>query len=605
MSAESPVQTDATLAPAPLNMERKPRRDELPGWYPPWALTLADLYFSATTSVFVLHGNTHDLVPLEDIDAEGTAPWGSLSEFLAEQLFGRWDLILHYDLGRGLRVFAGRNEKRLRDMVALATRRIGDIASVKNDPAFVLGLLDLFVRENIMAAPEKRLTAAILINHASYVFPAGEPGRLSFPAAGMAVTLLNWATSTHVKRMDMAFVLIDERKSDINDRITSNPHIASIEVAMPAERERLAYLRDVVRKDGWGRVSDYSPEQLATLSAGMSLNDLAVLIRSAEDGGQRLDAMLFRASKKRLIERQCQGLLEFVEPKWKLDTVIGHDAAKQRLRDDALLLARGALDSVPMGYLLCGPVGTGKSFLAMCTAGEIGIPCVMLKNFRSKYVGETEGNLERVLSVLRAMGPVMVIIDEADAALGDRDTEGDSGTSSRVFGMIATQMGDTAYRGRILWMLLTARPDLLPIDIKRQGRAEVHIPLFYPSNDEELRQLFVVMAKKLGTTLRAEDVPPIPQKGRLSGADIEGIVGRAWRKSLLAGATAVTPQALEEVVQGFLPSTQGLEKELQEVAAMIECTDAEFLPAEIRERMEKLGGRDALQERLNAIKQLI
>ena len=51
-----------------------------------------------------------------------------------------------------------------------------------------------------------------------------------------------------------------------------------------------------------------------------------------------------------------------------------------------------------MGYLLCGPVGTGKTFMAMCAAGEIGIPCVVLKNFRSKYVGETEGNLERVLS---------------------------------------------------------------------------------------------------------------------------------------------------------------------------------------------------------------
>ena len=71
-----------------------------------------------------------------------------------------------------------------------------------------------------------------------------------------------------------------------------------------------------------------------------------------------------------------------------------------------------------MGYLLCGPVGTGKSFLAQCVSGEIGVPCVMLKNFRSKYVGETEGNLERVLSVLRAMGPVVVVIDEADAALG-------------------------------------------------------------------------------------------------------------------------------------------------------------------------------------------
>jgi AAA+ superfamily predicted ATPase len=601
-AASAPV---ASVPIPPAGSERRPRRDELPAWWPKWALTLADLYFSGTTSVFVLHGNTYDLVPLADVDAPDHAPFGTVVDFLAEQVFGNWDLILHYDLGRGIRVYAGRNEKRLKDMVGLATKRIGDLSTVKNDPAIVFTLLDLFVRENIMAAPEKRLRFAFVVSNASYLFPAGEPGRLSFPASGMAVTLLNWATSAQVKRLEMAFAMIDERRADLSDRITGNPHVATLEVPLPEERERLSFVRDVADKTGWSAISDYSPDQLATLSAGMSLNDLSTLIKSAADGGERLDAPLFRAQKKRLLERQGQGLLEFIESKWKLDTVIGHTAAKQRLRDDAALLAKGVLDCVPMGYLLCGPVGTGKSFMAMCAAGEIGIPCVMLKNFRSKYVGETEGNLERVLSVLRAMGPVMVVIDEADAALGNRESDGDAGTSSRVFGMIATQMGDTRYRGRILWMLLTARPDLLPIDIKRQGRAEVHIPLFYPHDEDELRQMFVMMARKLGTKLNESDVPPIPQKGQISGADIEGMVGRAWRKSLLAGSTTVTPESLKDVIDGFMPSTQGLERELQEVAAMIECTDREFLTEPVLKRMEKLGGRDALTQRLTALKQLV
>jgi SpoVK/Ycf46/Vps4 family AAA+-type ATPase len=587
---------------------RRARRTDLPTWYPPWALTLADLYFSGSSSVFALYGNTYDLVPLCDPADQERGRYGGIPEFLAEQMFGRWDLVLHYDLGRGLRVFAGANEKRLRDMVQLATKRIGDLSTLKNDPAIVLGLLDLFVRENIMAVPEKQLRTAFIINHASYLFPAGEPGRTSFAASGMLVTVLNWALSAHVKRLEMACVLIDERRADLSDRLTTNPHVAAIEIPLPGESERLAFVKDIAVGLPWSTISDYTPEQIAPLSAGMSLSDLATLTQSASEGGsQRLDSGLFKALKKRLIERQCHGLLEFVEPKWKLDTVIGHDAAKQRLRDDAALIERGALDSVPMGYLLCGPVGTGKTFMAMCAAGEIGIPCVVLKNFRSKYVGETEGNLERVLSVLRAMGPVMVIVDEADAALGDRETEGDSGTSSRVFGMIANQMGDTRYRGRILWMLLTARPDLLPIDIKRQGRAEVHIPLFYPTEEKELAEMFVVLARKLGATLAPEDVPPVPeaQRGMLSGADIEGIVGRALRKSLLSGAKHVTRESLAEVLDGFMPSTQGLEKELQEIAAIIECTDREFLPPAMFARIEKAGGRAALQERLTAIKQIV
>lgn len=150
--------------------------------------------------------------------------------------------------------------------------------------------------------------------------------------------------------------------------------------------------------------------------------------------------------------------------------------------------------------------------------------CAVLKNFRSKYVGETEGNLEHTLGVLRSLGPVVVIIDEADAALGNRESDGDSGTSARVFSMIARQMGDTRYRGKIVWMLLTSRPDLLPIDLKRQGRAEVHIPLFYPHDQTEFDAMFVAMAKKCKVKLAAGLPGPIDVNLGLSGADIESVV---------------------------------------------------------------------------------
>jgi SpoVK/Ycf46/Vps4 family AAA+-type ATPase len=201
---------------------------------------------------------------------------------------------------------------------------------------------------------------------------------------------------------------------------------------------------------------------------------------------------------------------------------------------------------------------------------------------------------------------VVVIIDEADAMLGDRDQGGDSGVSGRVFGMIAAQMGDTAYRGKIVWMLLTARPDQLPIDLKRQGRAEIHVPLFYPHEDAELHHMFKMLAKKAGTTLADEDIPAtIEHKGNLSGADIEGIIGRAWRASLLAGSKSITRDALAKALVGFMPSTQTLEREAQELAAIIECTDLEFLPPAKLAKMNELGGRERLQERLTAIKQIL
>jgi AAA+ superfamily predicted ATPase len=586
-----------------MTVETPPRRTDLPDWLPPWSRQLADLYFSGTTAAFVLHGNTYDLFRIDD-----PPRYGVLAEFLAEQLFGRWSLVLHYDLGRGLRAFAGRDEQRLKEMVTLTNRKLADLSAVAKDPATAFALLDRLVRNNIMAAEADRISVAVIVDQASYVFPSGEPGRLSLQSSSELVRMLNWATSPHVKRLNMAFVLVDEKLADLNDRLTGNPNVAAIEVPLPDEKARDTFIQWSIGEKPDRPIaafSDFAATELAKLTAGISLIDLNVLVQSAQESDKRLDAAVFRSLKKRLLERQCRGLLEFIEPKWTLDTVVGHEAAKARLREDAALLKRGALDSLPMGYLLCGPVGTGKSFLAQCVSGEIGIPCVVLKNFRSKYVGETEGNLERVLSVLRAMGPVVVVVDEADAALGSRESEGDAGTSSRVFAMIAAQMGDTQYRGRILWMLLTARPDLLPIDIKRQGRAEVHIPLFYPTDENEIKRMFVIMAKKLGSRVEYDEVPSIPQRGQLSGADIEGIVGRAWRASLLAGSDHVTRDALAAAVSQFMPSTQGLERELQEIAAVLECTDRQFLPAEMLEKSAGDGGRGKLQARLMALKQIV
>jgi SpoVK/Ycf46/Vps4 family AAA+-type ATPase len=403
----------------------------------------------------------------------------------------------------------------------------------------------------------------------------------------------------------MAFVLIDEQLSAVSERIIGSPHVAALEIPLPTEDERLGFIDYLVGDRDFSRLSDYEPAELARLTAGITLNGLNTMLRSALEGGPRLDTARMRHLKKEIIERQCRGLIEFVEPRWTLDMVIGHEGAKRRLREDALLLKRGHLDALPMGYLVTGPVGTGKTFLAQCMAGEIGIPCVVLRNFRSKYVGETEGNLERVLHVLRAMGPVVVVVDEADAALGNRTTEGDSGTSSRVFSMIASQMGDTRYRGQILWMLLTSRPDLLPIDLKRQGRAEVHIPLFYPSDQNEIRGMFVAMARKLGARLASDDVPEVPNPGKVSGADIEAIVGRALRKSLLVGQANITRESLVGAAGQFLPSMQGMEKDLQEMASTLECTDLEFLPPDVVEKVTGPGGREELQQRYTRLRQIV
>src|SRR5207247_6502337 len=183
-----------------------------------------------------------------------------------------------------------------------------------------------------------------------------------------------------------------------------------------------------------------------------------------------------------------------------------------------------------MGYLITGRIGTGKTFLVQCWAGEVGIPTVVFKNFRDRWVGATESNLEKIFAVLRALGQVVVFVDEADQAAGKREGgEGDSGLSGRMYGMLAREMSDTRNRGRIIWVFATSRPDLLEVDLKRQGRLDVHIPLFSPETPEEMRGLFLSVARKLKVPLAEADLPEIAEGLVLGGNEIEGILVRALR----------------------------------------------------------------------------
>jgi SpoVK/Ycf46/Vps4 family AAA+-type ATPase len=285
--------------------------------------------------------------------------------------------------------------------------------------------------------------------------------------------------------------------------------------------------------------------------------------------------------------------------------VSGHEGVKERLRRAAAAILAGRLRGVPMGYLIAGPVGSAKTFLVNCFTGELGFPCVKFLNFRSQWQGVTEGNLEKILKLLHAMWPVGVIIDEADAYLGDRNQSGDSGTSNRVFAQIATFMANTEYRGKILWFLITSRPDLLPVDLKRQGRAEEHLALFYPETDEEYDALFKIMMKKSGLKTSVQSMKEVmddPKSSGLSGADIEAILARA---ALIADAEESTDQVisveiLRRVFDDFIPATSQFERELQVLAGVQECTSREVLP----ERYRNLD-RGAIQARINELNALL
>ena len=178
------------------------------------------------------------------------------------------------------------------------------------------------------------------------------------------------------------------------------------------------------------------------------------------------------------------------------------------------------------------------------------------------------------------MSPIAVIVDEADAQLGDRSSSGDSGVGNRVFAQIAQFMGNTELRGKVIWFLLTCRPDLLPVDLKRQGRAEEHIALFYPDTDEERLAMLRAMQKKTGINIGSPEIEKffLEHAGALSGADIEAVLTRALMKSALENEAAVDVDDLKAALEDFVPPSYPTEIELQNLVAVLECTSKSLLP---------------------------
>ncbi len=562
--------------------------------FPEWAQHFAKQYLSRTLNQFILHGNVHDLVPAGETAKRSFL---RLKTFLAEEFFGARDIVIFYDRSSGIYF---RDEESQRDFSrALSGRDTikGSDYSKKlpKDPVGAFSVLEQYFRIRL----DQKKSVALIVDYAETIVPANEAGSTGSEDRNALVYLLKWAHDPLFLASDFTTVLLTENLADVNRTLIQNPYSSDIRIPLPDESQRLEYLEQHSNPEEFEQISNVPKPVVAQMSAGLGFLKLRSILSDARENDEVITFSSLTVNKKELIEAEAYGLIEFVPSSGSLDVVAGHSNVKKHLRAAVDALKAGRRDVLPMGYLVCGPVGTGKTFLVTSFAGEVGIPMVKLKNFRSQWQGVTEGNLEKILNLLRAMAPVAVMIDEADAYLGNRSASGDSGVSSRVFSQIATAMSDTANRGRIIWFLMTARPDLMPIDLKRQGRAEEHIALFPPENENERVELFEVMKKKTGLKLTEKYIPKTVKKGSISysGADMEAALTRAKFRAASQGLKEVTPQILDEVFDDFLPPTYPEEVELQTLVAVIECTSKSLLP----DRFRTLN-REKLLKRIDELK---
>ncbi len=573
---------------------------------PDWAETIRSTYLRGEASVFILHGNVHDLI-LHDGKPRGLVP------FLQEVLLAKKDAILHYNPSVGVRTL-----KKTRTLVG------ADRLAVVQDPEQALPALEKVLRGTD--------GVGIVLDYVDLVAPDGSAGFQTEADRRAVMTLHRWSLDPDLERQDNVVLLVCEQLSNLSGRLLANPRIAAVEIPLPdgdargalirrlepdaTEREverlsaRAAGLKSIqirgILSPGEDSEADFAarydlarttlastPEagkrakKLAQMFSGQPLDRLRDYLRNqgheVEEPTDRYDEVLalLEERKRALLERECFGMVEFVRPAHDFSAVGGMEEVKRELMQIAHNIREGRANRVPMGLLFTGPMGTGKTFVAEAFARSSGLVAIKLKNFRSRWVGATEGNLEKILSVVRAIGNVLVMIDEGDRAFGTGTGESDGGTTSRVIARIKEFMSDPTNRGRVLFVLMTNRPDKLDIDIKRAGRLDRKIPFFYSQDAEEVEPVLLAQLRRHHI---AHDLQfPRDREAvaaRLVGwsnADVEAVTLSAFDRAERAGESVQT-RHFEEAILDYLPARDSKMLEYMELLAAFEASSRRLLP---------------------------
>lgn len=583
---------------------------------PRWAESIRRKYIGGEASMFILYHNVFD-----EILYDGA--FLSLVDFLSDVLLKEnKDTIIVYDPSAGVRY-------------AKRTSTLGTEPVRPNKPP-----------EEALADIEHEIllrhSAALIVSYAGSLAPPGEENFLSHADRMAAIRLHRWSMSPELESKDNVVFLLSESLAELNAKLVANPRVAAVEIPLPDLDERAAVIRKVdpaMHEDNVERLAEHSAGlravQIAQLltprSSDSALGDkermelIRSLLGSSADAEQRAGKLasitrgmdteeirhlinpdhplpetdagdpyaevieLVHRRKREIIEKECAGLIEFVDARHGLEAVGGAESIKQELLQIAAAIKSGDRHRVPMGLLFVGPMGTGKTFIAKAFVKASGLSAVTLKNFRSKWVGSTEANLEKVLGMVKALGPIILIIDEGDRSFGGQSEDTDGGTSSRVIARLKEFMSEPDNRGQVLFILMTNRPDKLDIDIKRAGRIDRKIPFFYPDTPADVEAVLkAIFARyKLGDAIdwaAARDTTSARLVG-YSNADLEAVCLLAL--NLAGEGSTVSRECFENAIADYVPARDAGMLEYMEMLAVFEASRRSMLPQRYRDMSQE------------------
>lgn len=272
-----------------------------------------------------------------------------------------------------------------------------------------------------------------------------------------------------------------------------------------------------------------------------------------------IDPAVVAAEKRRVVARE--GVLEWFDPlPGGLEAVGGLENLKSWLVSRASAYSPQARDyglPAPKGAMLVGIPGCGKSLTAKAIATAWGVPLLRLDlgALKSKYVGESEGNLRKALEVIAAIGRCVVWLDEIEKALdGATSGSADGGVSADALGAILSWMQDR--QGEAFVIATANNAEKLPPELLRKGRFDEVWWVDLPTKSERCGIINAALLAHGRNNAKTGKVNPAAIAGAtdtFTGAEIAALVPEAMFTAFNDGAREVTTDDLLLAAKDVVP----------------------------------------------------
>lgn len=314
-------------------------------------------------------------------------------------------------------------------------------------------------------------------------------------------------------------------------------------------------------------------------AVGLSAEEAANCYAKSLVTSRKIDPAIVAGEKKRVIAREKVLTWHDPDPRG-LDGIGGLELLKDWLRARRAAFsprARAFGLPAPKGTLLVGVPGCGKSLTAKCIASAWGMPLLRLDMgaLRSKYVGESEGNIRRALQVAEAVAPCVLWLDEIEKALaGATGQQGDGGVSADALGAVLSWMQE---REGSVFVVATANDvRSLPPELLRKGRFDEVFWVDLPTASERIEiALSALRAHGRGSVFCSDD-PEINAQDELAvinatngftGAEIAALVPDALFAAFADGEREILAYDLLTAAKTVVPLSKTASEKIDALRA--------------------------------------